>query len=100
MKLVRRVGWAVTALGLALAARASASEIDTGQLLYFAAREQLRRIDLDTLDDPPIVEDTLIASTGDDEHGLAGPRGGGNVNGTLCVLADGTHRMVMGEDAG
>ena len=70
---------------------AAASAAPPQQLLYFVAREQLRRVDIDTIDHPPILEDTLIGSTGDDEHAVPGPAGGGNVNGTLCVLPGRSH---------
>jgi outer membrane protein assembly factor BamB len=97
----RRAGrWALlagVALGVA-AGGASANGAAPQELLYFTAREQLRRIDLDTIDPGPIVEDTLIASTGDDAHALPGPRGGGNVNGKICVLPNGD--LTMSEDAG
>ena len=86
----------ILALGVVVAA--AAADAAPQQLLYFVAREQLRRVDIDTIVHPPILEDTLIGSTGDDEHAVPGPAGGGNVNGTLCVLPGG--RMVMGEDAG
>lgn len=84
-------------VGMALAS-AAASAAPPQELLYFVAREQLRRIDIDSIDQPPILEDTLIGSTGDDAHAVPGPAGGGNVNGTPCVLPDGG--LVMGEDAG
>ena len=77
---------------------AAATAAPPQELLYFVAREQLRRVDIDTLDDPPPLEDTLIGSTGDDAHAVPGPAGGGNVNGTPCVLPG--DRLVMGEDAG
>src|SRR5262249_21221146 len=92
---LRRFGWAPAWLLLAAGAASAASP---QQLLYFAAREQLRRIDIDTIDRPPMLEDVLINSTGPDETAIAGPLGGGNVNGTPCFFADGT--FVMGEDAG
>src|SRR5215472_1885608 len=90
------VGTVLIAAWVPLRARAA----DSGELLYFPDDEVLRRIDLDTVDHPPIVEDVLIASTGDDRHALAGPRGGGNVNGKICLIPDGTHRFAMSEDAG
>ena len=96
---IRRMGFVGAAL-LGLFAAAAARAADSGELLYFPDDEALRRIDLDTVDHPPIVEDVLIASTGDDRHALAGPRGGGNVNGKICMIPDGTQRFVMSEDAG
>ena len=94
---MRLVSRGILAFIVAIAS-AAASAAPPAQLLYFVAREQLRRADLDTIDDPPILEDVLIGSTGDDRRAVPGPAGGGNVNGTLCVLPDG--RLVMGEDAG
>ena len=82
----------------ALVAAATSAAAAPQELLWFVAREQLRRLDIDTIDRPPAIEDMLIASTGPDETALAGPRGGGNVNGTPCFFADGS--FVMGEDAG
>jgi outer membrane protein assembly factor BamB len=86
------------AAGFGWADAARAQPAPPGELLYFTQQEQLRRIDIDTLDHGPVVEDVLIASTGPDETALAGPLGGGNVNAKICVLPDG--RLVMGEDAG
>jgi len=98
---LKRSGWSgAMLLALGLAAGAGARAAQTGELLYFPDDEKLRRIDIDTIDHGPLVEDVLIASTGDDFHALAGPRGGGNVNGKICMLNDGTHRIVMSEDAG
>ena len=94
---MRRVSRGSLGAIVALASTA-ASAAPPEQLLYFVAREQLRRIDLDSVDALPIVQDVLIGSTGDDRRAVPGPAGGGNVNGTLCVLPDG--RLVMGEDAG
>ena len=94
MAAVSRWIWVV---GMALAS-ATASAAPPQQLLYFVAREQLRRVDIDSIDHPPILEDTVIGSTGDDAHAVPGPAGGGNVNGTPCVLPG--DRLVMGEDAG
>jgi outer membrane protein assembly factor BamB len=93
-----RLGWFGWAPAWLLLAAGAASAAPPQELLYFVAREQLRRIDIDTIDNPPMLEDTLINSTGPDETGIAGPLGGGNVNGTPCFFPDG--RFVMGEDAG
>jgi outer membrane protein assembly factor BamB len=90
----RRLGW-WTALLLSLSAGTATA---APELLYFVAREQLRRIDIDTIDDPPLLEDVLLASTGPDQVAIPGPLGGGNVNGTPCFFPDGSY--VMGEDAG
>ena len=98
MERMRRKAWVGVALLGLLAAR-GARAADSGELLYFPDDEKLRRIDIDSIDHGPIVEDILIGSTGDDRHALAGPRGGGNVNGQICVIPDGTNRFVMSEDA-
>jgi len=62
------------------------------ELLYGSEGNRLRRYDLDTIDQPPLVEDVLIASAGD------APGSGRDINGQICAVGGG--RFVAGEDTG
>lgn len=84
-------------LGALAAGAAAAGSIDTGQLLYSTEGNRLRRIDVDTVSNPPLREDVLIRNATEGESGPSGGTGR-DVNGIVCRLADG--RLVLGEDTG
>ncbi|RIL06278.1 MAG: hypothetical protein DCC71_07370 [Proteobacteria bacterium] len=84
------------ALGFA-APLARAAVIDTGVLLLSTEGNRLRRIDVDTVDHPPLRQDVLIRNASEGESGAAGAQGR-DVNGMVCVLPSG--HLVMGEDTG
>lgn len=88
--------WSIVAL-LVLAAPARAVDVDTGQLLYSTEGNRLRRIDVDTIDHPPLRQDVLIRNATEGEAG-ATAEAGRDVNGLVCVLPNG--HLVMGEDTG
>jgi hypothetical protein len=62
-------------------------------VLYFAEGNRLRRIDLRSVDEPQLMEDTLI------DRADSGPRGR-DVNGIVCHVPGGNGAFVMGEDSG
>jgi hypothetical protein len=61
------------------------------ELLYGPEGNRLRRYDLDTVRQGPLVEDILIERAS---------QGGLDINGQVCVLPDGSGRFVAGEDTG
>jgi hypothetical protein len=63
------------------------------ELLYAAEGNRLRRFDIDTIREPPLVEDVLIERAGADPDGR-------DINGQICLLPDGSNRFVAGEDTG
>ena len=69
---MRRGNRGMLGVAIVLASAAASAAPPPQQLLYFVAREQLRRVDIDSIDRPPIVQDVLIGSTGDDEHAVPG----------------------------
>ncbi|MDJ0865430.1 MAG: PQQ-binding-like beta-propeller repeat protein [Myxococcota bacterium] len=83
------------ALAFALALPASAQEL----LLYSTENNRLRRLDVDSFDAPPLLQDVLIESASDSEQG-GGDGPGRDVNGIVCALPDGSGRFVAGEDTG
>jgi hypothetical protein len=74
-----------------LAPLAWASGPDPQQLLYSTEGNRLRRVDVDSIDQPELLQDVLI------ERASAGGR---DVNGMICPLPDGSGRFVLGEDSG
>ncbi len=66
---------------------------DSGELLYVAEGNRLRRIDVDSIAGGALVEDVLI------ERAAADPDGR-DVNGQMCRLPGGTGGFVAGEDTG
>ena len=93
---MRMLSCMLTALMAASLATGSAlaSSPDGGELLAVSEGNRLRRLDIDTLERPPLVEDVLI------ERASLDPLNGRDVNGMLCLLPDGSGRFVMGEDTG
>jgi outer membrane protein assembly factor BamB len=92
--------WILSAVLAILASPASAVDIDTGMLLYSTEGNRLRRIDVDTVDHPPLRQDVLIRNRTEGEAGQPSAAGaeGRDVNGIICVLPGGN--LVMGEDTG
>jgi hypothetical protein len=66
---------------------------DEAVLLYSPEGNRLRRYDLDTIDNPPLVEDILIERASMDPNGR-------DINGQVCPLPDGSGRFIAGEDTG
>jgi len=97
---MRRSLWIWMASCALAAGVASAADVDTGLLLYGTEGNRLRRIDVDTVDHPPLRQDVLIRNATEGEAGQASAAGaeGRDVNGMVCVLPDGN--LVMGEDTG
>jgi hypothetical protein len=70
---------------------AASRACDEPVLLYGPEGNRLRRYDIDTIDNPPLVEDILIERAS---------LGGLDINGQVCPLPDGSGRFVAGEDTG
>jgi len=86
---------------LALALASSALAADPGELLYSTEGNRLRRIDVDSIDAPPLVEDVLVEAANASENGGAQPAGKfRDMNGMICTFPDGSGRFVNGEDTG
>lgn len=72
-----------------------------GELLYVTEGNRLRRIDVDTIDAPPLREDVLVERASDSEVGGPTPPGKfRDINGMICEFPDGSGRFVAGEDTG
>jgi hypothetical protein len=98
---VMRMRRTILSLALSLSPMAAtAAAVDTGVLIYSTEGNRLRRIDVDTVDHPPLRQDVLIRNATEGEAGAASAAGaaGRDVNGMVCVLPDGN--LVMGEDTG
>lgn len=67
---------------------------ESGELLYVSEGNRVRRVDLDTLDTLPLLQDVWVESAKD------APANGRDLNGSVCVAPDGTGRLVAGEDTG
>ena len=65
-----------------------------GELLYVSEGNRLHRVDLDSVERPPLLRDVLISSSKDD------PVNGRDINGMICPLADGSGRFIASEDTG
>ncbi len=78
--------------GLALLAAPASAE--RGELLFVAEGNRLHRIDLDSIERPPLLRDVLIPSSKDD------PATGRDINGMICPLPDGSGSFVAAEDTG
>ncbi len=59
-----------------------------------AEGNRLHRLDLNSVDAPPLRREVLIPSSKD------GPASGRDINGMICPLQDGSGRFVAGEDTG
>jgi sugar lactone lactonase YvrE len=82
----------LTAIGLlALLPAASAT---AGELLYVSEGNRLHRLDLDTIERPPLLREVLVPSSKDD------PVNGRDINGMICQLPDGSGRFIASEDTG
>ncbi|MFQ5667289.1 MAG: hypothetical protein ACE5I7_12775, partial [Candidatus Binatia bacterium] len=94
MRCSEAVRCAVIALPIVLAAcgNGGRSRI-TGELLYSPEGNRLRRFDIDTIKQPPLVEDILIERASLDPNGR-------DINGQICLVPDGSGRFVAGEDTG
>src|SRR3990172_2563875 len=80
---------------------ASASGPEPPELLYSTEGNRLRRFDVDTIDQPPLLEDVLVPSASDGEQGGGSLSGRArDVNGIICRLPDGGGRFVLGGDTG
>jgi len=86
------LAWLAAAGSSALAPGAVAA--DSGELLYVAEGNRLHRIDVDSIDDPPLLHEVLI------ERASRDPERGRDINGMVCALPDGSGRFVAGEDTG
>lgn len=97
---MRRWILAAAVLGWMSAPAARGADVDTGLLLYSTEGNRLRRIDVDTVDHPPLRQDVLIRNATEGEAGAASAAGaaGRDVNGLVCALPNG--HLVMGEDTG
>jgi len=71
----------------------SEPESSIQEVLYFAEGNRLRRMDLHSVDEPPLMEEVLI------DRADSGPRGR-DVNGINCHVPGGNGTFVMGEDSG
>ncbi len=91
---MRTVVVACTSLLLAVlgSSAGGARTASAGELLYVSEGNRLRRVDLDTLDLPPLLHDTLI------ERASLDPAHGRDINGSVCVFPDSSGRFVAGED--
>lgn len=87
---VAPLGPAPGVLALLLVAAAA----HAGELLYVSEGNRLRRVDLASVDAPPLRQDVLVPSARD------APERGRDVNGAVCPLPDGSGRFVLGEDTG
>lgn len=67
-----------------------ATESDS-ELLYVTEGNRMRRFDIDSMDNGPLLEDVFVP---------AASAGGRDVNGTICPLPDGSGGFVVGEDTG
>jgi len=75
-------------------ATATLAPAASGEVLYAAENNRLRRFDLASLGGPTPHDDVLIENAaGDLERGR-------DVNGMACLLPDGSERFLMGEDSG
>src|SRR4029453_13847020 len=84
-----------------LSCATAAAAADSGELLYSTEGNRLRRYDLDTIDQPPLVEDILVEQASASEEGGAAPAGKfRDINGMICPFPDGSGRFVAGEDTG
>jgi DNA-binding beta-propeller fold protein YncE len=88
------VGAPALGLGLGLLLAGAAAGADSGELLYFAEGNRLHRLDLDSIDQPPLRQEVFIPSAKDD------PANGRDINGMICLLPDGSGRFVASEDTG
>lgn len=70
----------------ALPAKTCASEV-----LYGPEGNRLRRYDVDTIKQPPLVDEVFIETAS---------AGGLDINGPVCPLPDGSGRFIAGEDTG
>jgi hypothetical protein len=84
----------VRGLALALLLLGAPAGVAAGELLYFAEGNRLHRIDLASVDAPPLRHEIFIPSAKDD------PATGRDINGMICPLADGSGRFVASEDTG
>ena len=62
-------------------------------LLYVAEGNRLRRFDIDTIKNPPLLDDILIERASLDPDGR-------DINGQICLVPDGSGRFIAGEDTG
>ena len=90
----------VLSAGAALLAVSLASA-DPSTVIYSTEGNRLRRYDVDTIDNPPLVEDILIQRASAAESGGGAPVGSfRDLNGLVCLFPDGSGRFVAGEDTG
>jgi sugar lactone lactonase YvrE len=85
------------ALGLAALlalSPAPGAPAQTRQALLFAEGNRLHRLEIDSLEHPPVRERVLI------ERASGDPARGRDVNGMICALPDGSGRFVAGDDTG
>ncbi len=91
----------VAVLAVALTATTAPAAVDSGEVLYSTEGNRLRRYDLDTVRQPPLVEDILVERASESEEGGAAPAGKfRDINGMMCAFPDGSGRFLAGEDTG
>jgi polyvinyl alcohol dehydrogenase (cytochrome) len=69
-------------------------------VLYSTEGNRLRRYDLDTVGNPPLVEDVLVERASAAETGSSVVGDFRDINGMICQLPDGSGRFIAGEDTG
>ncbi len=88
-----------SALALSVLAPLAGPRAGAQELLYVTEGNRLRRIDVDTIDRPPLAGDVLVRNASEGEDGPAGAEGR-DVNGLVCRFPDGSGRFLLGEDTG
>lgn len=83
----------LAAIALVLQALAAAAA-QAGEILDVSEGNRLRRIEIDSIDAPPLRYELLI------ERAARDPARGRDVNGMVCALPDASGRFVVGEDTG
>jgi len=72
----------------------SCPAVYAGQVLYSPEGNRLRRYDIDTIKQPPLLDDVFI------ERASGDPVRGRDINGMVCLFPDGSGRFIAGEDTG
>ncbi len=86
----RVLTWGI-AIGLGIAGAANAA---LPELLYVSEGNRLRRLDVDTFDRGPVLEEIVI------ENAARDPERGRDINGTICPVPGPGGLLITGEDTG
>ena len=86
-----RAGWFLAGFAFWISAAAGAA---LPELLYVSEGNRLRRLDIDTIDRGPLLEEIVF------ENASRDPERGRDINGTVCAVPGEDGLLIAGEDTG